>query len=145
MRNEQKSKSSNTSKSAVPGTGNLCPEVYIGSRYQLSARTFGVWISNPLIINDIQHGKRVYSGKKTKKYMRLAHRTLQGHVLQGEETFELELKRDGSVWYRISSVSRPCHLLSCLGYPILFIQQTRFMSDSLNAVKRCIDTDTKKP
>ena len=116
----------------------LLPDVHIGSRYHLSANTFGVWISNPLMITDLFHGKRVCGGKKTKRYMRMAHRTLQGHLLQGEETFELEHKRDDSVWYRISSVSRPCHILSFIGYPLLFIQQTRFMSDSLHMMKVCL-------
>ena len=129
-------------------TTTSMPATRKGSRFLLSARTLGVWISNPLQVVRIERAFR--SGwlprppGRRRKCMRVASRTLQGHLLAGEEVFALEQKKDGSVWYTISSVSRPCHALSIVGYPLLFLQQTRFLSSSVRSVRTTIATARAK-
>ena len=132
---------------------SLRPGLYPGCRFLLSASTCGVWISNPLLVTEVVRPRRWRNpfqrhcrtnlkrprNRRRGRYMRVVHRTLAGHLLSGEEIFELEQMDDGRVWYSISSVSRPCHLLSFIGYPILLLQQTRFMNDSLRAVRKHID------
>jgi uncharacterized protein (UPF0548 family) len=68
--------------------------------------------------------------------------TLPGHVESGEERFLIEWDRsENSVWYDILAFSRPNHLLTWLGYPVVRRIQKRFRQDSaasmLNAVRRC--------
>ena len=129
-------------------TTTSMPATRKGSRFLLSARTLGVWISNPLQVVRVERAYR--SGwlprrpGRRRKCMRVASRTLQGHLLAGEEVFELEQKKDGSVWYTISSVSQPCHVLSIVGYPLLFLQQTRFLNSSVRSVRTTIASTRAK-
>lgn len=63
--------------------------------------------------------------------------TLPGHVLAGEERFNVEWHRaDDSVWYHVCAFSRPDQLLSRLGYPIVRHLQKRFARDSHAAMAR---------
>ena len=63
--------------------------------------------------------------------------TLPEHILAGEERFCIEWHRmDESVWYSVAAFSRPCQILSLLGYPILRHLQKRFASDSQIAIAR---------
>lgn len=129
-----------TSTSTAPST-----TVREGSRFKLSARTLGVWISNPLVV---VHVERDVGGRwlprwrrrnrRATKRMCVASRTLRGHLLQGEESFVLEHKHDGGVRFTVTSVSRPCHALSVIGYPLLCLQQSRFLGNSLRAVRRAL-------
>jgi uncharacterized protein (UPF0548 family) len=69
-----------------------------------------------------------------------AYGTLPGHVESGEERFLIEWDRsDNSVWYDIIAFSRPNHLLTRLGYPMVRRMQKQFGRDSaasmLNAVR----------
>lgn len=69
-----------------------------------------------------------------------AYGTLPDHVESGEERFLIEWNReDQRVWYDILAFSRPNHLLTRLGYPLVRRIQKRFGRDSaramLNAVK----------
>ncbi len=68
-----------------------------------------------------------------------AYGTLPGHVESGEERFLIEWDRsDDSVWYDILAFSRPNHLLTRLGYPLVRRLQKRFGRDSAAAMLRVV-------
>ena len=66
-----------------------------------------------------------------------AYGTLPGHVESGEERFLIEWDRnDDSVWYDILAFSRPNHVLTRLGYPVVRRLQKRFGRDSAASMRR---------
>ena len=68
-----------------------------------------------------------------------AYGTLPGHVEKGEERFLVEWDRnDGGVWYDILAFSRPNHVLTRLGYPVVRRLQRRFGRDSAAAMVRAV-------
>lgn len=72
-----------------------------------------------------------------------AYGTLPGHVERGEERFLIEWDhRDNSVWYDILAFSRPRHILTKLGYPLVRRKQKRFGRDSAASMLRAVRADT---
>ena len=68
-----------------------------------------------------------------------AYGTLPGHVESGEERFLVEWDRgDDAVWYDIIAFSRPNHVLTRLGYPVVRQLQKRFGRDSAAAMLRAV-------
>ena len=66
-----------------------------------------------------------------------AYGTLPGHAASGEELFLIEWDQaDDSVWYDILAFSRPNHILTRLGYPVVRRTQKRFGRDSAAAMLR---------
>jgi uncharacterized protein (UPF0548 family) len=69
-----------------------------------------------------------------------AYVTLPGHVASGEERFLVEWDRaDDSVWYDLSSFSRPNGLLGHLGVPYARREQARFAAESAGAMRRAVE------
>jgi uncharacterized protein (UPF0548 family) len=69
-----------------------------------------------------------------------AYGTLPGHVESGEERFLLEWDRDSDdVWYDIFAFSRPNHILTRRGYPLVRRYQKRFGRDSATAMFRAVN------
>lgn len=69
-----------------------------------------------------------------------AYGTLPGHVESGEERFLIEWDRDeDSVWYDILAFSRPNHVLTRLGYPLVRRSQKRFGRDSAASLFRSVN------
>ena len=68
-----------------------------------------------------------------------AYGTLPAHVESGEERFLVEWDREGKgVWYDIMAFSRPNHLLTRLGHPLVRRTQKRFGRDSAAAMLRAV-------
>lgn len=68
-----------------------------------------------------------------------AYGTLPGHVECGEERFLVEWDRgDDAVWYDILAFSRPNHVLTQLGYPVVRRLQRRFGRDSAASMLRAV-------
>lgn len=67
-----------------------------------------------------------------------AHGCTRGHLLKGEERFavEWEASGDGSVWYEVTTFSKPDHPLAVLTYPLVRMYQAKFGRDSADAVAR---------
>lgn len=65
-----------------------------------------------------------------------AYGTLPGHVECGEERFLVECDDDGTVWYDVQAFSRPMHILTKLGYPLVRRLQKRFVRESAEAMRR---------
>ena len=61
---------------------------------------------------------------------------MEGHQLAGEESFAVELMKNGDVMYEAVLVSKPASLLSILSTPMLRFFQIKFMSESVNAMKK---------
>ncbi|WP_246173743.1 DUF1990 family protein [Limnoglobus roseus] len=73
-----------------------------------------------------------------------AYGTLPGHVERGEERFRVEWDRaDGGVWYDILAFSRPSHVLTRLGYPVVRRLQKRFGRDSAAAMLRAVSPERR--
>jgi uncharacterized protein (UPF0548 family) len=74
-----------------------------------------------------------------------AYGTLPGHVESGEERFLIEWNQGDGVWYDILAFSRPNHILTRLGYPVVRRIQKRFGRDSAAAMFRAVDAATPIP
>lgn len=75
-----------------------------------------------------------------------AYGTLPGHVESGEERFLIEWDREtDTVWYDILAFSRPKHVLTRLGYPLVRRLQKRFGRDSAAAMFRAVDSSSVLP
>lgn len=68
-----------------------------------------------------------------------AYGTLPKHAGTGEERFLIEWDQsDNSVWYDILAFSRPNHVLTRLGYPLVRRTQKRFGMESSAAMCRAV-------
>ena len=73
-----------------------------------------------------------------------AYGTLPGHVESGEERFLIEWNRaDDCVWYDILAFSRPNHMLTRLGYPMVRRAQKRFGRDSAASMLKAVRSAEK--
>jgi uncharacterized protein (UPF0548 family) len=101
------------------------------------AKSLGLWTMNPLRIHQCDMGNSLIRKLvcMEKKRVSFTHRTLEGHQIAGEETFVVEWKKDGSVWYQVKTVSRPGTVLAAVTYPILRLYQNKFKHDSLRRMK----------
>ncbi|GLC43581.1 hypothetical protein PLESTB_000396200 [Pleodorina starrii] len=118
-----------------------------GAQVVVTSKTLFLWSCNPLRI--------VYSERREPPRMRLpwqprpprsfsfAHGCLQGHMLTGEEAFRVEMRPDGSVWYDITTFSKPSHPLAIGFYPLLRHFQKKFASESARAVTWAVATAEK--
>jgi uncharacterized protein (UPF0548 family) len=98
------------------------------------ARGLGVWWLNACRIVSVvdEDGPGACFG--------FAYVTLPGHVASGEEQFLVEWDRsDDSVWYDLSSVSRPNGLLGRLGAAYARRTQARFARESAEAMRRAVE------
>jgi uncharacterized protein (UPF0548 family) len=70
-----------------------------------------------------------------------AYGTLPSHAGTGEERFLVEWDhRTNEVWYDILAFSRPRHILTRLGYPLVRSTQRRFGRESAAAMQRAVRT-----
>lgn len=75
-----------------------------------------------------------------------AYGTLPGHVETGEERFLIEWDRDtDQVSYDILAFSKPNHILTRLGYPLVRRSQKRFGRDSAASMFRAVNADSPMP
>jgi uncharacterized protein (UPF0548 family) len=66
-----------------------------------------------------------------------AYGTLTEHAEAGEERFRVDWhKKDGSVYYDLMAFSRPAHVLSKVGYPVVRGLQKRFAKESMASMAR---------
>ncbi len=73
-----------------------------------------------------------------------AYGTLPGHVESGEERFLIEWDlSDDSVCYDILAFSRPNHIMTRLGYPLVRRLQKRFGRDSAASMLRAVAADAE--
>ena len=107
------------------------PEIAVGRSVIVVAQSLGIWTINPL---------RVCSRKCSRRKVSFSHRTLEGHQLSGQETFSLEMKSNGDVFYGIETVSQPATLLAALTYPVVRMYQNKFKHESSIRIKNMINS-----
>ncbi len=119
------------------GWVDVCfPDVPIepGRVVAVLARGLGVWWLNACRIVSVvdEEGPGACFG--------FAYVTLPGHVASGEERFLIEWDRsDDSVWYDLSSFSRPNGFLGRMGGPYAARIQARFAAESAEAMRRAVE------
>lgn len=75
----------------------------------------------------------------TENRLGFIYKTMQAHVEEGEERFELALDpASGLVWYETEAVSRPRDLMALLGYPVTRSFQHRFAQDSHRRMREVV-------
>ena len=113
-----------------------------GQVVAILARSIGFWWLNACRI--------VYVVDETGPHTKFgfAYGTLPAHAGSGEERFLIEWNHaDDSVWYDILAFSRPRHLLTKIGYPMVRWTQKRFGRQSAAAMRRAVGsvTSIKQP
>ncbi|HQU92252.1 MAG TPA: DUF1990 domain-containing protein [Pyrinomonadaceae bacterium] len=68
-----------------------------------------------------------------------AYGTLEDHGESGEERFMVERDSEGKIWYDLKAFSRPDHIFSKIGYPVVRMLQKRFARDSKQAMFRAVN------
>ena len=104
-----------------------------GQIVSVMARAFGIWCLNACRIVSVldETGDVCRYG--------FVYGTLPCHVESGEERFQVEWDRsDDTVWYDILAFSRPNHVLTRLGYPLVRRIQKRFARHSAAAMRRAV-------
>jgi|694.fasta_scaffold00499_5 uncharacterized protein (UPF0548 family) len=100
----------------------------------------GVWWLNSCRI--------IYTVNETGPIARFgfAYGTLPGHVEKGEERFLLEWDRSSDrVYYDILAFSKPNHIMTRLGYPLVRRTQKRFGRESSASMFRAIHATAPLP
>lgn len=105
--------------------------VETGNKFCICVKQVLPWVMLPLQVVYVDEIRK--SGKGPARFG-YGSGTLQGHLLAGEERFSVELDGDGKVWYEITSLSKPAHFLSFLGYPYVKLRQKHFAHHSSHAL-----------
>jgi len=130
------------------GWTSVSPDIPIkkGADVCLCANLLGLWIMNPLktVYVETRRTKApllnlvpVLPIGYTSSSFSYGEGTMQGHLLAGEERYSLFMDRkDKSVHYQVSSLSKPDHLLSKVGYPVVCLLQSAFIHQSARSFAR---------
>ena len=97
------------------------------------------WLNSCRIVYTVDE-----SGDTTK--FGFAYGTLPSHVESGEERFLIEWDQDSDrVFYDILAFSKPNHILTRLGYPLVRRSQKRFGRDSAASMFRAVNATSSLP
>ncbi len=108
-------------------------QIQPGELVAVMGRAVGLWWLNACrIIHVIDESDPIHR-------FGFAYGTLPGHVERGEERFLVEWNpADDSVWYEILAFSRPNHILTRIGYPLVRRKQKQFGRDSAAAMLQAV-------
>lgn len=114
------------------------PPVAVDSPVVVVARSLLLWTLNPLRITGLDREGAPGSAaappvrRRARRRCAFVHTTVQGHQISGEEAFSVEWRKDdGSVWYRVLTVSRAATPVAALARPLLRFYQRRFVAQSI--------------
>jgi len=112
----------------------------VGQVVAIMGRAVGLWWLNSCrIVYTINE-----SGSTAK--FGFAYGTLPGHVESGEERFQIEWDRaTDRVAYDVLAFSKPNHILTKLGYPLVRLSQKRFGRDSAASMFRSVNGASMMP
>lgn len=109
--------------------------VEVGQGVCVCAKTFSIWTANPLQITYVEQEKQ-----EDRKVYAFGHTTQKGHMLRGEERFEVSWdKKTDDVTYRVLSISKPANWLSTLTYPAVCHFQERFARESAKRMAEAVN------
>ncbi|CAD7696611.1 unnamed protein product [Ostreobium quekettii] len=118
---------------------NSATPIRVGQGFCVTARAFVPWTCNPLKILYINSRLADGTSRRGIQHFSIGGGTLKGHLIAGEERFAVEWnKQDDSVWYEIYSFSRPSHMLSYVGLPVLRFLQNAFVQQSMASVLKSV-------
>lgn len=100
-------------------------KIQVGVSVAVLAQHFGFWSMNSARIS--------YAIDEPRRFG-FGYGTVSDHMMHGEERFLVEWRDDDSVWYEISSFSRPGHWLLWTFYPFMRQRQRRFARESCHAM-----------
>ncbi|KAG8470482.1 hypothetical protein KFE25_008903 [Diacronema lutheri] len=83
-----------------------------------------VWSLNPCRVTHVALG----TTRST-----LAYATLDGHLLEGEEAFDVRLERDGAVHVRVTSLSKGSGVLGKLAVPFIIPIRRAFLAAAVDS------------
>ena len=107
----------------------------VGQMMAFTAYTLGVYT-----INVCRVVERVDAEAGGVRRVGFAYGTLPGHVLAGEERFELSHDRTtGEVRFTIRKFARPNHPLAHLAGPVVRYQQRRFSVDAVARLRAAVE------
>ena len=112
---------------------DLNPTVEVGNDVAVTFNLFGLWWVNSARI--------VYFFDEPNRFG-FAYGTLHGHVETGEEIFYLEKDSEGIISYHLKAFSKPAYWFVRLGYPAARFFQRKFVRDSLNQVKKLVNSSS---
>jgi uncharacterized protein (UPF0548 family) len=95
-------------------------------------RALGLWVLNACRI------AYVIEDEAPLRRFAFAYGTLPEHAESGEERFQVEWRKDDSVWYDILAFSRPNQLFARLAYPYVRQKQKQFARESKLAMKDAV-------
>jgi uncharacterized protein (UPF0548 family) len=108
-----------------------------GALVAFTARTFGVWT-----INVCRVVERIASDDGAVRRVGFAYGTLPGHVLAGEERFELTWDRaTDAVSFEIRKFSRPSYRIVRWGGALIRAKQHQFSVDAIARIARAVAED----
>ena len=117
----------------------------VGAPVCVVAQVAGFWALLPLKLlyeEEVEARSRLGRwlwGRRPVLSYALAHGTQKGHLLAGEERFQVEWdRRDNGVYYEVSAFSKPAHWLAVLGLPLVRRSQDRFGEESCRAVRAAL-------
>ena len=112
----------------------------VGQVVAIMGRAVGLWW-----LNSCRIVYTVNESGATAKFG-FAYGTLPGHVESGEERFQIEWDRTTDrVAYDILAFSKPNHILTKLGYPLVRLSQKRFGRDSAASMFRSVNGASMMP
>ena len=112
----------------------------VGQVVAIMGRAVGLWW-----LNSCRIVYTVNESGSTAKFG-FAYGTLPGHVESGEERFQIEWDRTTDrVAYDILAFSKPNHILTKLGYPLVRLSQKRFGRDSAASMFRSVNGASMMP
>lgn len=112
--------------------GSIHTPIQPGAMVAILGWALGLWWLNSCrIIYVIQESEPI-------RQFGFAYGTLPGHVEQGEERFLIEWDASNQIWYDILAFSRPNHVLTRIGYPLVRRAQKRFGRDSAAAMQAAV-------
>ncbi|MCG8328854.1 MAG: DUF1990 domain-containing protein [Chitinophagales bacterium] len=110
----------------------LCLPIEKGQEVVVLFQLMGLWWYNSCRI--------VYTINEENRFG-FAYGTLQGHVEQGEECFEVYRDENNQVWYQISAFSRPNVWLTKVAYPLARYFQKKFVRQSREMMLKAIEDE----
>ncbi len=119
-----------------------------GKHVLIVAKSFGLWWGNAcrIVCVSVEDSVRDASDRLTQadpgiivaRHYGFTYGTLAMHAGTGEERFRVSMDEQGRVYFDIHAFSRPNHMLSRLGYPLMRNLQRKFAIDSMAAMRKAI-------